>query len=186
MRHRVQAKQFNRDTNSRKALFVNLVRSLIENGSVVTTREKAKEVRRIADKLIHKAQTDTLESRRNLHQFFGKRDVVNTLTTQVAPAMSDRVSGFTTISLVGKRRGDNTQMIKLELMTKHETVGSLKKPKAKNEKPKTKKITMVEAEVKKELVAKKVAPKKATPVKKVTSVKKAAPKKVSPKRKVSK
>ena len=127
MRHRVQAKQFNRDTNSRKALLANLVRSLIETGSIVTTREKAKEVKRLADKLIHKAQSDSLQTRRTLHQFFGKRDVVNTLTDQVAPAMSDRVSGFTTLSTVGKRRGDNSAMVKLSLVKQHESVGSLNK-----------------------------------------------------------
>jgi large subunit ribosomal protein L17 len=107
MRHRVTSKQFNRDTNHRKALLKNLVRSLIEEGLIVTTEAKAKETKRVADRIIHKAQTDSIATRRGLHRFFGQRDVVNTLVDRVAPAMKDRVSGFTTIAPMGNRRGDN-------------------------------------------------------------------------------
>jgi hypothetical protein len=76
--------------------------------------------------LIGKAQTDTVSVRRDLHTVFGKRDVVNTLVERVAPAMSDRKSGFTTISIVGKRRGDNTLLVKLSLMTKPEVLHTFK------------------------------------------------------------
>lgn len=126
MRHRVQKRHFNRDTNHRKHLLRNLVRSLVEEGEITTTIAKAKETKRISDKLISKAGKNDLSTRRILHRFFGKRDVVNTLVDSVAPAMSDRKSGFTTISKVGKRRGDNTELVKLALVVKPENVGSLK------------------------------------------------------------
>lgn len=158
MQHRVKTKQFNRDTNHRKSMLRNLVRSLIEVGSVTTTTTKAKELRRLSDKLIHKAQKNTVASRQLLHRFFGKRDVVNTLVETVAPAMSDRVSGFSTIVKIGNRKGDNGQMAKVSLIKQPSHPGSLKAPKA-------------EVVVPKKATAK-AAPKKAAPAKTIKEVKK--------------
>ena len=59
MRHRVTSHHFNRDTNHRKLLLRNLVRALVEHGEIVTTEVKAKETRRLADRLIHRALTHT-------------------------------------------------------------------------------------------------------------------------------
>jgi len=133
MRHRIQDKKFNRDSNSRKALFKNLVRSLVEKGSITTTEAKAKEAKRIADKLIGKAKTDSTATRRNLHRFFGRRDVVNTLVDKIAPQFTDRVSGFTRVKKAGVRRGDNTQLAELSLVKQPETIGTLKNTEAKKE-----------------------------------------------------
>ncbi len=126
MRHRVTHKHFNRDRNQRQALLKGLVRSLIVDGTITTTVTKAKETKRIADKLIHKAQTDSVMTRRVLHRFFGRRDVVNTLVERVAPAMKERVSGFTTIAPVANRRGDNAELATLSLMTIAEVPAELK------------------------------------------------------------
>ena len=120
MRHRVQAKHFNRDSNSRKALFKSLVSSLIQSGEIQTTEPKAKAIKGLVDKLIHKAQEGTINTRRILARFFGRRDVVNQLVDSVAPAMKDRQSGFTRIIRLGKRRGDNTMLVKMELVAKPE------------------------------------------------------------------
>lgn len=130
MRHRIRDKKFNRDANSRKALLRNLVRSLVENGEVTTTEIKAKELRRLSDRLIHKAQTNTVATRQLIHRFFGKRDVVNTLVDRIAPLMTDRVSGFTTLTKMGKRKGDNSSVVKVALVHKPAAMGSLKAPKA--------------------------------------------------------
>lgn len=126
MRHRNKDKKFNRDSKARRALFKGLVRSLVEHGSIVTTQAKAKEIKRLADKIIGKAKDDSLATRRLLHKFFGTRDVVNTLVDKIAPVFADRTSGFTTISDVGLRRGDNTQLSKLALATTVEAMGTLK------------------------------------------------------------
>lgn len=163
MRHRVKIKHFNRDTQHRKALLTNLIRFLIENGEIVTTKEKAKEVKRLADKIIGKAKTDDLHTRRQLHKVFGKRDMVNTLVDTVAKNMADKDSGFTTTSNVGNRRGDNSNMVKLSLIKKNDKKG-LKSPVAKTQKAKkeTKKVeTKKSAAVKsKKTATKKVASKK--------------------------
>lgn len=133
MRHRVASKHFNRDANNRKMLVRNLVRSLVEHGEIVTTVAKAKETRRWADKLIHTALTDTVAVRRQLHAFFGRRDVVNTLVEKIGPSMKKRTSGFTTTMRLGKRRGDNTELMKLSLIEQRSERHTLK---SKAERPK--------------------------------------------------
>ncbi len=126
MRHLVAAKHFNRDANQRKMLLRNLLVDLIEHGHMTTTVTRAKEVRRIADKLIHKAQTDSLTSRRTLHRFFGRRDVVNTLVDRIAPVMMDRTSGFTRLVAAGTRRGDNSDIATVSLVVMPDRVDTLK------------------------------------------------------------
>lgn len=123
MRHRNKNKHFNRDSNHRKMLLRNLVRSLLEHGHITTTEAKAKETKRLADRLINQAQQDKVAVRRNLHRFFGKRDVVNTLVDKIAPAMGKRTTGFSTITRLGKRRGDNVEMVKLSLIEQPKTAG---------------------------------------------------------------
>ncbi len=131
MRHRVKGNHFNRDTNNRKALLMNLVRSLIERGAITTTKGKATEVERITNKMIAKAKNNTIETRRLLHKFFGKRDVVNTLVDKIAPLFTDRKSGFTTSVDLGTRRGDNASLVKLSLIKQplEGMGGTLKAPK---------------------------------------------------------
>jgi len=138
MRHRLAAKSLQRNTKQRQALLKGLLRSLFEHGELVTTQVKAKEVRRLADKLIVRAQKADLPARRLLHVVFGKHDVVNTLVDRVAPAMGKRRSGFTTLTKVGKRRGDNTLLVKLSLVEKPLNLGSLRNPAPKKFKTKPK------------------------------------------------
>lgn len=160
MRHRVATKKFNRDSNARKALLRELMRSLIAHGSITTSKAKAKELKRIADKLIGKASSDSVAQRRQLHKFFGKRDVVNTLTEKIA-AETQRTSGFVTVKKIGVRRGDNTELYSVSLVDAPAEKG-LRKPKE---------VTAKEAP---QTASKKPAPKKAAPKKaaKKASVKK--------------
>ncbi len=163
MRHRVQDKKFNRDNNARKALLMGLLRNLTEKGEIVTTRAKAKELKRLMDKMVSQAKDNSIASRRLLHRTFGKRDVVNTLVDRVAPAMSDRNSGFTTTVEMGNRRGDNTPMVKIAFVNKVENSGSLKSGKEYAEKAKPAAKTVKTAPAKVEKTEKKVSakPKKA-------------------------
>lgn len=138
MRHRVQTKQLGRNTKQRQALLKSLVRELVVHGAITTTQAKAKAVRPIADKLIGRAKTDTVSNRRLLHEFFGKRDVVNSLFERVAPVFSKRTSGFTRIVNLGIRRGDNAQVVRLELVEKPEILHTLKNPTPKTKDAKAK------------------------------------------------
>lgn len=128
MRHRVSGKKLGRDTKHRVALFKNLARALILHGTVTTTEIKGKELKRLADKLVTTAKPADMAARRNLHSYFGKRDIVNTLVDRVVPAMSDRTSGFTRIEKVGIRVGDNTPMVTITWVNMPETVGSFANP----------------------------------------------------------
>ena len=128
MRHRVVTSQFNRHTNARKGLLLGLIRNLSERGTVTTTEAKAKELMRLYDPLVTRAKSGSLNDRRVLHQTLGKRDIVNTLVDQIAPVMGDRTSGFTTSTVIGKRRGDNALLVKVSLINMPENVCSLKKP----------------------------------------------------------
>lgn len=130
MKHRVKAKHFNRDTKSRQALLKNLLRNLFERGEIKTSETRVKETKRLADKLISKALENTLAARRELHKFFGKRDVVNTLVDKIAPSFGEKKSGFTSIKKLAVRRGDNTEVFKLSLLTGDVKWASLKKEKS--------------------------------------------------------
>ena len=162
MRHRVASKQLQRDTNHRKALIMNLVRQLIEHGSITTTSAKAKVVQPVADKLVTKAKQDSVAARRSLHEFFGKRDVVNTLMDRIAPVLADRTSGFTRITEVGTRAGDSAKMVTLAWVNLPENSGTLTGDKAG--------LIAVTSQEKK--VAPKAAPEKKKTVKKTTAASK--------------
>jgi large subunit ribosomal protein L17 len=163
MKHRVKAKHFNRDNSSRKALLKNLLRDLFKHGEIKTSEARTKEVRRIADKLISKALENTLAARRELHKFFGRRDVVNTLVDKIAPAFGEKKSGFTSLEKLAARRGDNTILFKLSLLTGDLKLTSLKKEKteAKVEVEAPVKKTVAKKAPAKKAVAKKVVAKKA-------------------------
>ena len=123
MRHRVAKKHLNRKTKHRKALFKNLIRALVETGEIKTTESKAKAIKGLTDKLISQAKQSSLAARRLIARFFGRRDVVNVLVDEVAPAMEGRSSGFTRITRLGRRRGDNAMMVKMELVEKKKPLG---------------------------------------------------------------
>ena len=127
--HRVKKTILSRDTQHRQAFLRNGLRNLITHGQIKTTKARAKMLKRWADKLIHRAQKGTQADRRQLHRFFGKRDMVNTLVERIAPLFPKRTSGFTRIKPYGIRRGDNTELVILELIKKPEELGSLKNPK---------------------------------------------------------
>lgn len=138
MKHQVKAKHFNRDTKSRKALLRNLVRALIEHGQIESSEARAKEVRRLADKIISRAQKGDLATRRQIHRFFGKRDVVNTLFDQVVPAVGKRQTGFCSLEKLSNRRGDNMPVYRLALLVDEKKWHGLKNENKKTDQEKTK------------------------------------------------
>ncbi|HKY74319.1 MAG TPA: 50S ribosomal protein L17 [Patescibacteria group bacterium] len=132
MRHHVAGRKLNRTSNQRKALFKNLVLSLLEHGEIETTEAKAKSIKGLVDTLIHKAQRGGVATARVLSSFFGTRAIVQKLMQEIAPAMKGRVSGFTRIIRLGNRVGDDAPKVKMELVVKPqqkvEEKGEVKKP----------------------------------------------------------
>jgi len=110
MRHQKEGRKFGREQGHRKALLRNLVRSLVEHGQIKTTVFKAKEARRLADRLITYTKRDAVHGRRLAYSILGSRDLVKTLFDELAPTMKQKNGGYTRIIKIGNRRGDNAPM----------------------------------------------------------------------------
>lgn len=149
-RHQSKLPKLNRDSNSRKSLFRNQLKSLIEHGKLTTTVTKAKVIKRLFDKLAAKATQGTLASRRNVAATLASPKTANRLVDAIIPVMGGRKSGFTTIQKVSVRKGDATSMATLTLMAMPPVI---EKP-AKVKKTKTAPVKEVKKVVKKEKVAK--------------------------------
>ena len=116
MRHRKAGRKLGRNTNQRQALIKGLIRSLILNERLNTTEAKAKTIRGLVDKLITKAKAGSLSARRRVLAFLPDKKAVNKLFDDIAGRNKTRFSGFTTLVRLGRRRGDNAMMAKLELI----------------------------------------------------------------------
>ena len=116
MRHRVHKKSFNRDTKARRSLLLGVSTAVFIHGEVLTTKTKGKEAARLIESSITRAKKGDLAARRQLHRLYGRRDIVNNLCDRVAPVFRHRQSGFTRLTFVGNRRGDNTPLYRLSLV----------------------------------------------------------------------
>ena len=115
MRHRVAGRKFGLPTDQRLALLRGLVRSLIKHEAIVTTEPRAKDARRIAEKVITTAKTDSVHARRQARKILNSEDLVKRLFSELAPKFEDKEGGYTRITKIGFRRGDAAPMVKLEL-----------------------------------------------------------------------
>lgn len=116
MRHMKAGRKLGRTSSHRKALFRNMVTSLFEHEQVKTTDAKAKEVRRVAEKLITLGKRGDLASRRHALAYVRDKGVVHKLFTEIAPRFEGRPGGYTRIMKLGNRRGDNAPISVLELV----------------------------------------------------------------------
>jgi large subunit ribosomal protein L17 len=117
MRHGKANYHFNRDANSRKALFLNLAKSLIEKEQIKTTLERAKALRRIAEKMITRAKTDSVANRRLIAGELRNDDgAVKKLFSVLGPRYKERAGGYTRVIRAGFRYGDAAEMAVIELV----------------------------------------------------------------------
>lgn len=93
-----------------------LASSLIERGSIETTEAKAKELRPYVEKLITKARTGTLHSRRLAGKVIQKRETADKLFAEIGPMFATRQGGYTRILKTGHRKGDGAEMARIELI----------------------------------------------------------------------
>lgn len=115
MRHNKSGRKLGRTWEHRKALFRNMAKSLIVHGKIKTTESKAKELRKVADKLITLALRNDLHSRRLAYKVLGDHALVKTLFDEVGPRFSGVAGGYTRIVKMGlPRRGDNAPMAFIE------------------------------------------------------------------------
>jgi len=115
MRHLNSGRKLGRNSTHRKALFRNLVTSLIEHGRVRTTDAKAKELRRYADRMITLGKQQSIAARRRARRFVRTDAAVARLFNDLAPLFAQRAGGYTRIIKVAIRRGDAAPLSVVEL-----------------------------------------------------------------------
>jgi large subunit ribosomal protein L17 len=114
-----------------RLILSNLATALFEHGKITTTEAKARTLRPLAEKLITKAKKGDLHNRREVLKTVRDKSVVHTLFTEIAPTFAERPGGYTRITKIGPRKGDNAPMAVIELVTESYTPAP---PKAKKEK----------------------------------------------------
>ncbi|MEM9369807.1 MAG: 50S ribosomal protein L17 [Pseudomonadota bacterium] len=116
MRHARGYRRLNRTHEHRKAMFANMACSLIEHEQIKTTLPKAKELKRIADKLITLAKRGDMHARRQAASQMGQEDVVKKLFDTIGPRYQERSGGYTRVLKAGFRYGDMAPMAIIELV----------------------------------------------------------------------
>lgn len=116
MRHRKVSRKLGRDVEHHWAILGNQVKDLLKHGRIITTLAKAKELRRIADKMITLAKKGDLASRRRALAFIKDKAVVRKLFNEIREKYIDRSGGYTRIIKIGQRRGDGSNIAIVELV----------------------------------------------------------------------
>ena len=116
MRHLRQGRKLGRTTAHRKALLRNLATALLEHERIITTEPKAKELRRVADKLVTLGKRGDLHARRQALQTVRSNSVVQKLFNEIAPRFAERRGGYTRVLRLGYRSGDAAAMAVIELV----------------------------------------------------------------------
>jgi large subunit ribosomal protein L17 len=111
-----KGKRFGGDAAHQKAMFGNMVASLIAAEGIVTTEAKAKALRPIAEKVITKAKKGGVHNQRQVVSFLRDKDMAHKLFEEIGPRYADRNGGYTRILKLGPRHGDNAPMARIELV----------------------------------------------------------------------
>ncbi len=117
-----------------RLILSNLATALFEHGRITTTEAKARTLRPYAEKLITKAKRGDLHNRREVLKTIRDKAVVHVLFTEIAPTFAERPGGYTRITKIGPRKGDNAPMAVIELVTEEYKPSA---PKAKKKAEKT-------------------------------------------------
>jgi large subunit ribosomal protein L17 len=143
MRHNKSGRKFSVTPDVRKALLRNITDSLVAKGRIKTTVTRAKEVRKIADKLVTLAKKGTLSARREALEWLTTKDAFKRLFSEYAETFKTRNGGYTRITKAGYRAGDNAPMAYLEYILGTDDSGKKTAPKRKRRRS-TKKATTEE------------------------------------------
>lgn len=134
MKHKIGFNALSRRSGHRKALIRNMLISLFKYERIKTTKAKAREVRRIAEKLITRAKEDTVHNRRIVAKRVHEKAVLAKLFKDIAPRFATRPGGYTRILKLGQREGDGSEMVFLELVERKPEALKKKPQRAKEEK----------------------------------------------------
>ncbi len=114
-----------------RLILANLAQNLFEHGKITTTEAKARRLRPYAESLITKAKTDTVANRRQVVKVIRDKSILHTLFTEIGPAMATRPGGYTRITKVAPRKGDNAPMAVIEIVEGKEFGAQNQAPKKK-------------------------------------------------------
>ncbi len=150
MKKRVYGKKLSRGQGARRALFRGLIRALVAEGAIVSTKAKIKTVQPQVEKVVNLAKKKGVYNRRRVYAILGNdRQTTDSLFNQVGPKFTDRVGGYTRAVNLPRRRGDNAEMAKLEwvkeigLSAKDKSDESKKKKEKVEKEQKTRKIPRI-------------------------------------------
>ncbi len=118
MSNRVGFKRLGRKSSHRKALHRNMVTSLFKHERITTTKAKAGEIKRTAEKLITRAKVDSVHNRRIVAKVMWDKAILNKLFVDIAPLFAERQGGYTRTLKLGQREGDASEMVIIELVEK--------------------------------------------------------------------
>ncbi len=116
MRHRKSGRQLGRNSSHRKAMYSNMVSSIVKHELIKTTLPKAKELRGFAEPLITLAKKDTVANRRLAFARLRDKDAVAKLFNELGPRYQDRPGGYLRVMKCGFRAGDDAPMAYVELV----------------------------------------------------------------------
>ena len=116
MRHRKSGRKLNRTSAHREAMFANMAAALIKHEQITTTLPKAKELRRVVDRLITLGKRGDLHARRQAVAALGDKAMVNKLIATLGPRYAERNGGYTRVLRAGFRYGDSAPMAVVELV----------------------------------------------------------------------
>ena len=121
MRHKVAGRKLGRTAAHRRAMFRNLATALFQHERIFTTLPKAKELKRIADKLVTLGKTQgstetRLHARRQLLSYLMTKDIAHKVMDDIAPRFAERAGGYTRIYRLGPRQGDMAEKAIIELV----------------------------------------------------------------------
>ncbi|GAB2815847.1 50S ribosomal protein L17 [Actinocorallia aurea] len=119
-----------------KLILSNLATQLFEHGRITTTEAKARRLRPVAEKLITKAKKGDIANRRLVLQTVRDKGVVHKLFTEIGPHFAERPGGYTRITKIGPRKGDNAPMAVIELVAEQVSGVTVRKTSAPVEEPK--------------------------------------------------
>jgi large subunit ribosomal protein L17 len=130
MNHRSSFNRLGRTSAHRKALLKSMTKALFNYERIRTTAAKAKEARRLAEKLITRARVDSVHNRRIAGRTIDDGRLLAKLFTDIGPRFAERAGGYTRILKLGKRFGDASEMVILELLDRKERERKRKKKEA--------------------------------------------------------
>ena len=137
MKHRIGFNKLSRKGSHRKAMTRNMVTSVFKYERIKTTKAKALEIRKKAEKMITRAKIDSVHNRRIIARDINDKAIVAKLFTDIAPRFAERKGGYTRILKLGRRLGDAAEIVFLELVEKKEKEPRKKKAKEKEVKKET-------------------------------------------------